>query len=78
MENFGLKSNHLKSPLIFPQFGAPGRLPIFKVFKGALTRARALTKTCHDLRLVIFRMLTLKSFNLILPCSHAFLVLLFY
>ena len=30
---------------VFPRFSAPGRLPIFEVFGGVLTRAGALIKT---------------------------------
>ena len=33
------------SDTVFPRFSAPGRLPIFEVFGGALNRAGALIKT---------------------------------
>ena len=65
---------------VFPRFGAPGHLLIFKVFRDALNQAEvltqtgALTKTRHNLQLAIFRMVTLKSFDLILSCCHAFLL----
>ena len=34
----------LKQSTVFPRFSAPGRLPIFEVFGGALNRAGALTR----------------------------------
>ena len=34
-----------------PRFSAPGRLPIFEVFDGALNRAGALIKTYENLDL---------------------------
>ena len=36
---------------VFPRFSAPGRLPIFEVFGGALNRAEALIKTYENLDL---------------------------
>ena len=36
---------------VFPRFSAPGRLPIFEVFGGALNRAGALIKTYENLDL---------------------------
>ena len=36
---------------VFPQFNAPGRLPIFEVFGGGLNRAGALIKTYENLDL---------------------------
>ena len=36
---------------VFPRFSAPGRLPIFEVFGGALTRAGVLIKTYENLDL---------------------------
>ena len=43
--NVGLEST------VFPRFSAPGRLPIFEVFGGALNRAGALIKTYQNLDL---------------------------
>ena len=49
---------------VFPRFGAPGRLLIFKVYGGALnkagplTRMGVLTKTCYNVRLAVFRIVT--------------------
>ena len=42
---FSVCSRPTNHNTIFPRLSAPGRLPIFEVFGGALNRARALIKT---------------------------------
>ena len=62
--------------IVFPRFGTPGRLPTFRVYRvalnkaGALTRIGVLTKTCHNVRLAIFRIVrSIKIFCLAVMLS---------